>query len=77
MLIVDMVHDEEDDQEERLINEGKRLSRSRPSFVLCSLLISTWYRVQDMEEEQPVLIRHDSWVSGFSNCGNSNFGLLL
>lgn len=72
-----MVHDEEDDQEERLINEGKRLSRPRPSFTLCSLLISTWYRVQDVEEEQPVSIRHDSWVSGFSNCSGSRLELLL
>lgn len=53
-VAVDMTHDEEDDQGERLINEGIYLShivlvyRRDQANLPC--------RVQDLEEEQPVLV---------------------
>ncbi len=53
-VAVDMTHDEEDDQGERLINEGIYFSpivlmhRRHQANLPC--------RVQDLEEEQPVLV---------------------
>lgn len=60
--VVDMLHDEEDDQGERLINEG--MKRPPEMKMLFSMLTSKKKkRVQDMEEEQPFSVRHDSRAS--------------
>ena len=47
--IVEMIHDEEDDQGERLINEGMR--RPLETEILFNMLM--FNRIQDVEEEQP------------------------
>jgi hypothetical protein len=54
-----MTHEEDDDQGERLINEGKKKLENTWEI----LYILTLERVQDMEEEQPFLVRYDSRVS--------------
>jgi hypothetical protein len=57
--IVEMIHDEEDDQGERLINEGMRKLLGMEG--LFNML--TFNRIQDVEEEQPFSVRHDLRVS--------------
>lgn len=54
--IVEMAHDDEDDQGERLINEGMKPLQ----FALIhDSLADTQRRVQDVEEEQSFLVRYD------------------
>ena len=53
-VAVDMTHDEGDDQGERLINEGIYLSRI--ILVRGRDQANLPCRVQDVEEEQPVLV---------------------
>lgn len=53
-------YDEEENEENKLINEGKNAASLSIETGLENFGADNLHRVQNMEEEQPFSLRHDS-----------------